>query len=333
MPDTHGNAFDRALGRGRQPITVSGREKQDVRAIRRHVYEAGNDLARVAAEPRSGPGKPTIDSNAAHRWHSSAVRIADALTGQNLPKTETEMLLAWAIGKPRSFLVSHPETELTQEELDRFSQATARRRKKEPVQHITGTQEFYGRMFAVDGRALIPRGSTEDLVRIALDFLKNPRDSTEEVDTDIVISTFAFGNIDEAKTVVDIGTGSGAIAVTLALERPDLKIIATDLSKEALTLAAENAKTLGAAVEFRQGSCLVPTMDLTEPFVIVSNPPYIPVGNVLMKDVVDYEPHLALFGGQDGGDIARKILTDAKNHPFCRGIVMECMTGQLPKSH
>ncbi len=255
--------------------------------------------------------------------------IRSAITGQNLPKSETEILLAWAIRKPRSYIVAHPEHVLSADELTRFADATARRRRDEPVQHITGTQEFYGRSFKTDGRALVPRGSTEELVRIALEFLKDGCDLIEEIDTDVVAAAKKLGDLNDVKTVIDIGTGTGVIAVTLALERPDLTIIATDVSADALSLAKENAQSHGATIEFRQGSCLDPVQNITEPFVIVSNPPYIPRNRSLTKDVINYEPHVALFGGDEGGEIARMIAEQATKHPYCRGYVIECMKGQL----
>jgi release factor glutamine methyltransferase len=257
------------------------------------------------------------------------VRVSDALSGQNLPKNETEILLSWILSKPRSWLFAHGDDELTADAYARFAVAVERRRKSEPVQHITGRQEFYGRLFTTDARALVPRGSTEELVRIVLDLLNDGKDRVEEIDTDVVATAKKLGELRDVKTLVDIGTGSGVIGITLALERPDLRVIATDVSEEALTLARENAKTLGATIDFRSGDCLDPVQDLKESFILISNPPYIPVGRALMKDVIDFEPHVALFGGKDGGDIARRIVEQASSHPFCRGYAIECMRDQL----
>jgi release factor glutamine methyltransferase len=259
------------------------------------------------------------------------MRVSDALTGQNLPRMDVEVLLAWILGTNRAGLIAHPDRELTQQEYAAFADALTRRRKGEPMQYITGEKEFYGRVFAVDRRALIPRGATEELLRIALAFLRDGTDRTEEVDTAIVVTARARGSLKDIRTVVDIGTGSGCIGVTLALERPDLRVIATDISSDALALAQENAVRHGVQerMMFLAGAALHPLVDLREPFVIVSNPPYIPAGRNLMADVLDYEPHVALFGGPDGGDVPRTIWNDALKHPFCRGIVMECMEGQL----
>lgn len=262
-------------------------------------------------------------------WHHSPIRVFDALNGQNLPRSETEILLSWALGKPRAWLFAHDRDELPAGAYARYAEAVERRRKSEPMQHITGRQEFYGRTFRADARALVPRGSTEELVRIALQFLTDGKDRIEEIDTDVVATTKRLGDLSDVRTLVDVGTGSGVIAVTLALERPDHRVIATDVSRDALVLAKENAQALGARVEFREGDCLGPVRDLAEPFVLVSNPPYIPAGRSLMKDVIDYEPVIALFGGKDGGDIARKLVDQATDHPFCRGYAIECMQNQL----
>lgn len=264
------------------------------------------------------------------------MRVIDALAKQNLPRAECEILLAWALQCDRTTFFREPERPLTTEEFTKYSKALERRRTGEPVSYITGEKEFYGRVFHTDARALIPRPSTEGVVKAALEFLKNRSVSREIVDEDIEVISEKIGNSDEQiGLIIDIGTGSGCIAVTLACETPtEMKIIATDVSSEALSLAEENSRlhSVFNKMRFIQGSLLDPILDITEPFLLVANPPYIPSGNVLIKDVVDFEPHVALFGGISGADLALKIWNDAHAHPFCRGIVMECMTDQIPNS-
>jgi release factor glutamine methyltransferase len=160
-----------------------------------------------------------------------------------------------------------------------------------PVQYMIGSAPFYGRTFKVTPDVLIPRQETEELVwRVGqwveryMPELKHP-------------------------SVCDIGTGSGAIAITLALEHPDWRITAVDLSEKALDVARENAATLGACVDFRQGDLLAPLRN--ESFdVLVSNPPYITKEEMggLDDTVGNYEPHLALFGGIDGLEFYRRII-------------------------
>jgi protein-(glutamine-N5) methyltransferase, release factor-specific len=164
-----------------------------------------------------------------------------------------------------------------------------------PVQYMTGQAPFYGRTFKVAPDVLIPRPETEELVyrcgQWAARFFPDQR----------------------KLSVCDIGTGSGAIAVTLALEHPDWNVTGVDISPNALAVAEENASALGADIVFRQGDLLEPVRN--ESFdLLVSNPPYITRTEMAALDdtVNDYEPHLALFGGTDGLDFYRKIVRSAQ---------------------
>lgn len=252
--------------------------------------------------------------------------IKDALQGSGLPSADAEVLLSRILGQDRSWLIAHVEAELSAEFWSAFTQWVERRRKHEPVAYIIGEQEFYGRQFTVDKRVLIPRPATEGIVRRALQFLQDGLDAVDDVDEGIVVVSKELRIMNkELRIVVDVGTGSGCLAITLALERPDLKIIATDISPDALEVAKINAKRhhVEGRVEFREGSGLEPVQDLTEPFLLVSNPPYIPSGNDLMRDVKDFEPHVALFGGKTGNEIAWDLQKATEAHPFCIGYVME----------
>ena len=254
--------------------------------------------------------------------------IKDALQGSGLPSAESEVLLSRILRKDRSWLLSHGEEVLSAEQWKTFTAWVERRRRHEPVAYIVGEQEFYGRPFAVDRRVLIPRPATEGVVRRALQFLEDREDPVDDVDEGITVVAKELRIMNyESRifTVVDVGTGSGCIAITLALERPDLKIIATDISPDALDVARRNAVRHGVAerIEFREGSGLDPMKDLTEHFLLVSNPPYIPSGNDLMSDVKDFEPHVALFGGPGGHDVVQMLQHQAKDHPSCIGWVME----------
>ncbi|WP_197286844.1 peptide chain release factor N(5)-glutamine methyltransferase [Paenibacillus sp. JCM 10914] len=155
-----------------------------------------------------------------------------------------------------------------------------------PAQYIIGEQEFYGRPFTVTPAVLIPRPETELLVEAVLEHgqLLAPRPSSH-------------GRL----LAADIGAGSGAIAVTLALHSPTWQLLASDISSDALEVASRNAERLGADVEFRQGNLLEPLAGLA-PDIIVSNPPYIPAEDIeeLQPEVRDHEPRLALDGGEDG---------------------------------
>ncbi len=165
--------------------------------------------------------------------------------------------------------------------------------KNIPVQHIIGYEYFFGHKFKVNSDVLIPRFETEELVANVLEQYDNVFDG-------------------EPVKVVDIGTGSGCLAVTLSVEEKNMQVSATDISKEALEVAKANNESLGGTVTFYQG-------DLYEPLknqkfdILVSNPPYIPNDEFVEGLVKDNEPHVALFGGKDGLDFYRKIIEGAES--------------------
>lgn len=164
-------------------------------------------------------------------------------------------------------------------------------KKDTPVQHLIGHEYFYGYCIQVNPDVLIPRYETEELVTNLLDYIESFFDK-------------------RALNLVDIGTGSGCIAITLKKERPNLNVFASDISEKALNVAISNAKSLDANVAFKLG-------DLTAPFhgmkfdVIVSNPPYLKNGEAVEPVVLDHEPHLALFGGDDGLTYYRRLFEEA----------------------
>jgi release factor glutamine methyltransferase len=253
--------------------------------------------------------------------------VAEALALEGLERADAEVLLAKILEVDRTALFAHPERSLTAEEWSRFDDFLARKRGGEPTAYLRGLQEFYGRPFHVDSRVLIPRTATETLVEEALRMIDGGGDGVRAADSEIVVISRRWNEL-HPKVVVDIGTGSGCIAVTIALERPTIRVIATDKSPDTLEIARENARRLGASVEFREGSDLDPVLDLREPFLLASNPPYIPVGMTLDSSVKDFEPHVALFGGEDGADMIRRLLTAARHHPHCIGYLIECRADQ-----
>ena len=189
-----------------------------------------------------------------------------------------------------------------------YAAVIARRLTRQPIAYIRGVQEFWGREFQVTPAVLIPRPETELIVEAARDFLRQQPDAL----------------------VVDIGTGSGCIAISLALEHPAARIYATDVSAEALDVAAGNASRLGATrVHFRQGSYLA---DVPQPLdLIVSNPPYVAIreGRVLAPEVREHEPAAALFSGEDGLDDIRAILNLSRRALTPGGLlIMEAGYGQ-----
>ena len=172
-----------------------------------------------------------------------------------------------------------------------FNALVARREACEPVAYLLGQREFYGRMFKVDRRVLIPRPETELLVELGKAAVARWRAAGLE------------------PTVVDVGTGSGAVAVSLAAEC-GLKVIATDLSLDALLLARENACHYRAQISFVVTDLLA---GLRGPLhAVLANLPYVPLGRRLPRDVRDYEPPMALFGGARGTELIQRLLAEAQ---------------------
>ena len=161
-----------------------------------------------------------------------------------------------------------------------------------PVQYIIGKEYFFGREFIVDENVLIPRPETEELVENVLYCIDDYFEDTEDL------------------TLCDVGTGSGAIAISLKAEEPRMKMYATDISNEALEVAAKNAKMNEVEITFKQGDMCQPLLDLNlKVDIFVSNPPYIPSLQNIDSLVKDNEPHVALFGGEDGLYFYRKIFS------------------------
>lgn len=159
-----------------------------------------------------------------------------------------------------------------------------------PIQYIKGVENFFGRDFKVNEDVLIPRYETEELVE------------------NILYRIYDYFAEYQSITLCDVGTGSGAIATSLALEEPRLKVFATDISLKAVTVAKDNAKNLGANIEFMVGDMLEPLLENEiKVDIFVSNPPYIPQEQEIEAMVKDNEPHVALFGGNDGLYFYRKI--------------------------
>jgi len=256
--------------------------------------------------------------------------IRALIRASGLPPLEAEVLVAAALQHNRAWIIAHGEEQPSREQCAAISSLFERRRAGEPVAYITGEREFFGRSFRVTPAVLIPRPATEELVRAACAFLDHAADAVHPADSGIVILSKVLRPSLVPSVLVDTGTGSGCIAITLALERPAMQVIATDVSGDALAVARANADLHHVAdrVRFLKGEDLDPVRDLREPFLLVSNPPYIPEGTVLPHDVSAYEPAQALFGGKDGTDVLQRLVTQAREHQFCVGIVLECEADQ-----
>lgn len=225
-------------------------------------------------------------------------------------RLDAETLLLHVVGKDRAWLIAHGDDELSDEDAARFSRLIERRFGGEPIQYITGEQEFYGLPFRVTPDVLIPRPETEHLVEKVLSLaaeFSEPR-------------------------IVDVGTGSGAIAVVLAHQLPQAQIIALDISATALHVARGNAERNGVAERVRfVESDLLAAVALEKFKVVVSNPPYVPTTDreSLSVEVREHEPGLALFAGDDGLDVYRRLIPAAFPMLEAGGfLVMEIGYGQ-----
>jgi release factor glutamine methyltransferase len=228
--------------------------------------------------------------------------------GVENPRLNAEHLLAHALGLKRMELYLQFDRPLAESERAPLRDLVKRRGTREPLQHVLGTAEFHGRTFACDKRALVPRPETEQLVELALEIAKDK----------------------PAATILDIGTGSGVIVLTIALELPSATLHATDLSPDALALAAENAArhALTDRIVFHQADLLPP--DGTRFDLIIANLPYIPAEEIAsLSPEVRHDPASALDGGADGLDLIRRLIETAPDRLAPGGaLLLEIGLGQ-----
>lgn len=229
-------------------------------------------------------------------WAIAELRTVDVET----PQLDARLLLQHATGLSREDLILDPHRVVSREEARQFKTLVMRRVAFEPVSRIVGEREFYGRPFKVTADVLDPRADTETIINLALPLVR------------------------PGSQILDLGTGSGIIAITILCERPDATAVAVDLSPGALRVAAANAATLGVAgrITFLAGGWFEPVTGRFD--LILSNPPYIPSADIagLEADVRNYDPHLALAGGSDGLDPYRIIAAGAASHLLPLGHVL-----------
>lgn len=227
----------------------------------------------------------------ADAWlREASTRLREA--GVDSPRLDAQLLLAHTLGKDRVWLITHPEVEVpaTAETL------LERRLQREPIAYILGSWEFYGRPFFVGPGVLVPRGDTEAIIEAALGLSPRPR------------------------RVLDVGTGSGCLAITLACEWPDAEVDAVDISEEALAYARRTANSLDAKVQFFASDFLSAVEDRYD--LIVTNPPYVAPGDELQEEVERYEPEVALYGGHDGLEPYRVLSREARRHLNPNGLLI-----------
>jgi release factor glutamine methyltransferase len=229
------------------------------------------------------------------------------LAAAGLPPRDAEELLSRLLGVGRGDLRVRAAEGISTVHAQQLDQQLARRLAGEPVQYITGRAAFRSLDLAVDRRVLVPRPETEWLVEAVLEYLA------------------AEARPARPPRVLDLGTGSGCIALSIASEQPQANVVATDASEGALQVARANAEALGLShrVTFVQGEWLDALASDEKFDVIVSNPPYIsaPEAGLLPADVRDWEPHAALFGGEDGLVDVRTIVDEAPRHLRAGGLL------------
>jgi release factor glutamine methyltransferase len=232
-----------------------------------------------------------------------------AATPFGAPPREAGLLLGHVLGLTEAQVLARGEREVPCDEAQRFRSLLERRLRGEPVAYLTGEREFYGRPFHVDPRVLIPRPETEHVVEAALAEPLPP-----------------------SPWILDVGTGSGCLAVTLALEVPGSRVVATDLSPGALAVAARNARRHGVAERVHLvGLDLLAGLDLSRFDLVVSNPPYVDRADIprMSLEVCNFEPHLALFPPGPGDQILARLIDQASRLRLGVRLILEIGDGQL----
>ena len=218
------------------------------------------------------------------------------LAGAGVPEVRREAvsLVGFVIGRDRTFLIAHPETTVSSSDALRLRELVERRAAGEPLQYITGHQEFYGLDFEVTQDVLIPRPETELLVETALELL---------------------GEEERPQLVCDVGTGSGCIPIALLHERSTVRAVGLDISLSALQVAARNAErhNVRRRLALVASDCFDALDDRARFTMLVSNPPYVAEDALkgLQREVRDYEPRVALTPGSDGLSVIRRLLSDS----------------------
>jgi release factor glutamine methyltransferase len=222
-------------------------------------------------------------------------------------RLNAEHLLAYVLERKRIELYLEFDRTLTETELKPLRDLVRRRGEGEPLQHLLGTVEFCGQVFACDKRAMVPRPETEELVELVVAECNRSRTSAA------LLSSLK---------ILDVGTGSGVIALTLAIKFPDAAIIGVDISEDALSLAKENAARLGLAdrVQFRHGDLLDYFSERFD--IIVANLPYIAMSDrPSLSREVQHDPDAALFGGEQGNEVIQRLIDRAPDRLVAGGLL------------
>lgn len=215
--------------------------------------------------------------------------IKDIIEQSGIVKQEVVLLIAHVLRKPKEYVIAHDDSQLTNRQVRKINKLIQRRQNNEPIAYLIGEKEFYGRNFRVNKSVLIPRPETETIIDVIKRIAK------------------------ENDTVIDIGTGSGCIAITLKLENPNLNVTASDISKKALKTAKENAENLNADVKFVKSDLLKNVRNYTKYDIITANLPYVDE-KWKTGEEIKFEPKTALFADGNGLEIVKQLVEQAKDY-------------------
>ncbi len=248
------------------------------------------------------------DSVNYNQWLTSTTALLKK-AGIESARLDCILLLSDQIDKPREWILAHGENEIAESDQLILSTKVTQREDRIPLAYIRNTQEFYGRSFYVDTNVLIPRPESEDIISFLKSATKGP----------------------SSTTVVDIGTGSGVLAITAKLEIPSLTVIATDISESALQVAKRNAQTYGADIEFINSNLLenIPASKFQIPTsILIANLPYVP-SHLLTSPEITHEPEGALFSGDDGMSHYQRFWEQLSAiGPKYQSVITESLEGQ-----
>ncbi len=237
-------------------------------------------------------------------WVTAATKKLEA-SGIGSARLDSLILLEDAINKDRAYILAHPNEEIA--DVNELNKKIARRAKHEPLAYIRGFTEFYGRKFIVNKDVLEPRPESETMIELLLSL-----------------------DLPAKQVIVDVGTGSGALAITAKLEIPRSKVVAIDIDSKCLSVAKQNAKDHKVELEFHEGDLMQPVLTKnSEAAVILANLPYVP-DNYQINEAAAMEPRVAIFGGSDGLDLYRKMfiqIDSMRNKP------KYILTESLPPQH
>lgn len=215
--------------------------------------------------------------------------IKNIIKKSNINKKEAVLLVSFILNKPKEFIIAHDDLEISNDQIKDIKKLFFRRQKSEPIAYLLKQKEFYGRTFEVNKNVLIPRSETETIIDLVKNIYK-----------------------DNSK-IIDIGTGSGCIAITLKLECPNLDITATDINKKALTTARNNSKNLKTDIDFLKSDLLKNIPKYTKYDIIIANLPYVNKEWSTLKDI-EYEPKTALFAKDNGLKTVKQLVRQSSEY-------------------